>query len=143
MQVATLVIMSSAYSQDLRQRVLAALDGGMSKMVVHRTFGVSRSTLDDWLQLRERTGSVLPARYKRGPTPLLADAVALRAFADCHGDSTMVEMAQAWHHDTGVRVSASTFSLSLRRLGYTRKKRASFSANDEKTSEPPGSNNSL
>lgn len=36
--------MGKAYSEDLRLKALAALDGGMKKMAVHRAFGVSRST---------------------------------------------------------------------------------------------------
>jgi len=50
--------MGKPYSEDLRLRVLSALDGGMSKMKAHQSFSVSRSTIDDWLKLRERTGSV-------------------------------------------------------------------------------------
>ena len=49
---ATLDGMGKAYSQDLRLRVIAAIDGGMSKMVAHKTFCISRSTIDDWLALR-------------------------------------------------------------------------------------------
>ena len=53
-----------SYSIDLRLRVLRAVDGGMSKMQVHKMYAISRSTIDDWLALREQTGNVetLPAR---------------------------------------------------------------------------------
>ncbi len=60
---ATLASMGSPYSQDLRLRVLASVDAGMSKMTAHRTFRVSRSTIDHWIVLRgivlrAQTGSV-------------------------------------------------------------------------------------
>lgn len=50
--------MGAPYSEDLRLRVLAAVDGGVSKWRVQRTFGVSRSTIDDLLKLRAETGEV-------------------------------------------------------------------------------------
>ena len=140
--------MGSAYSQDLRQRVLAALDGGMSKMAVHQVFGISRSTLDDWLRLRAQTGGVAPVAYKCGPKPKLnvaedaQVAQALRAFVQEHPDRTLEEMALAWHQAGGARVSPTTFSTALSRLGQTRKKRASSSSSDVPLNGKPGSGRS-
>ncbi len=137
--------MGAPYSQDLRQRVLAALDGGMSKMAAHQVFGVSRSTLDDWLHLREQTGSLPPVPYRHGPKPRV-DAVreeaALRTFVREQPDRTLEEMAQAWHQQGGAKVSSTTFSKALGRLGHTRKKRASSSASGVPKREPSGSKKS-
>ena len=52
--------MPKVYSIDLRERELRSLDEGLSKSAAHRVFHVSRSTIDDWLDLREQTGSVSP-----------------------------------------------------------------------------------
>lgn len=134
--------MGAPYSQDLRVRVLGALDDGMSKMAAHKLFGISRSTLDDWLLLREQTGAVVPVAYKRGPEPTLQDTVALRAFVEAQPDRTLEEMAVAWQEAGGRRVSPTTFSKALGRLGYTRKKRASSSASATKNSARLGSNRS-
>ena len=41
-----------AYSEDLRLRVVAAVDGGMPRSAAVRVFGVSRATLTRYLQLR-------------------------------------------------------------------------------------------
>ncbi|HEU5098378.1 MAG TPA: IS630 transposase-related protein [Roseiflexaceae bacterium] len=41
-----------AYSLDLRERVLAALEGGMSRNEVSTTFKVSLSTIKRWLARR-------------------------------------------------------------------------------------------
>jgi len=131
--------MGRAYSEDLRLQVLKSLDGGMSKMAAHRWFGISRSTLDDWLVLRERTGRVRAA-VKRGPASSLNDAQALHAFVQAHPDRTLAEMAAAWHQAGGPRLSVVTFSKTLRRLGYTRKKRAFSSASAANRREPSGSN---
>jgi hypothetical protein len=62
---ATLDGMGKAYSQDLRVRVLAALDGGMSKMAAHRTFRISWSTIDDWVALRAAPQHVRPQALAR------------------------------------------------------------------------------
>ncbi len=118
--------MGKAYSQDLRFRVLAAVDSGMSKMAVHTTFRISRSTIDDWLALRTAQGHVRPkAPVRRGPQPAIADLEAFKAFAQRHSGCTLEQMAQAWQHETGRTLSRNTFSLALRKIGWTRKKRAS------------------
>ena len=128
--------MGAAYSQDLRLRVLAALDGGLSKMQVHKTFGISRSTIDDWLELRERSGSVQAnTTYRRGRPPALPDNAQVRAFVQQHQHSTLAQMGGAWQEQHGQRLSDMTFSTTLRRLGYTRKKRAVFTASAAPQSE--------
>lgn len=120
----------------------------MSKMAVHQLFGISRSTLDDWLRLREQTGGVAPVAYKRGPKPKLNVAEdaevagALRAFVQEHPDRTLEEMALAWHQAGGARVSPTTFSTALSRLGQTRKKRAFSSSSGAPPNEKPGSGRS-
>ncbi len=72
--MASRVFMGKPYSSDLRRRVLNAIDGGMSKMAAHQTFCVSRSTIDDWIELRARTGSVAAnTAYRRGKAPSVTD----------------------------------------------------------------------
>lgn len=62
------------YSEDLRVRVLSHVDSGKSKMSAHKTFGVSRSTIDRWLELRARTGSLKAnTTYRRGKAPAIND----------------------------------------------------------------------
>lgn len=118
--------MGKAYSQDLRVRMRTALDSGMRKMTVHRTFRISRRTIDDWVALRAAHGHVRPtAPVPRGPQPAIADVATFTAFAHRHSDCTLAQMAQAWHHETGRHLSRNTFSLALKKIGWTRKKRAS------------------
>ncbi len=116
--------MGAPYSKDLRLRVLAALDNGMSKWRAHQTFKVSRSTIDDWLKLREKTGKIeATINYHRGPAPALNDSLELRSFIEEHKNSTLSQIAEAWFAARGQRLSTVTFSKTLKRLGYTRKKR--------------------
>lgn len=83
--------MVSPYSQALRVRVLASVDAGMrvdagmSKMTAHRTFRVSRSTIDHWIVLRAQTGSVeAKTKYRRGKAPALCDREAFALFVERH-----------------------------------------------------------
>lgn len=114
--------MGRAYSEDLRLKVLKALAGGMSKMQVHKTFKVSRSTIDVWLHLRVEQGHVRdkpPRHQKRGA---LCDMTTFGDFADHHHGMTLRQMAAAWEQETGQHLSRNTFSLALRHLNWTRKK---------------------
>jgi transposase len=54
------------YSKDLRLRILAAVDRGMSRKEVARTFGVSEPTIRRYLGLRRQSGGVDP-RPPSGP----------------------------------------------------------------------------
>ena len=121
-----------AYSVDLRERALAAIDSGMSKWEAHKTFKVSRTTLDDWLQLREESGSLEPIAYRRGPKPTIADTAEHQAFFDKHEHKTLAQLCDIWFKKTGHRVSDVSMSKTLKRLGYTRKKRAIVTKNEMK-----------
>src|SRR3954453_18611104 len=55
------------YSKDLRLRVLAAVDRGLPREEVARTFSVSVPTIKRWLGRRRQTGGG-GARHLPGPT---------------------------------------------------------------------------
>lgn len=115
--------MGKSYSEDLRIRALGALDGGQKKSRVSRSFSIARSTLDDWIALRERTGGVKVVPKRPSCVAALSDTPSVHEFIQRHQHSTQQQMATAWEQETGHKLCAMTFSKSLRRLGYTRKKR--------------------
>lgn len=128
-------MMGAPYSEDLRKRVLAALDGGMSKWRVHQTFAVSRTTIDDWLKLRAATGSVkAKTDYYRGRPPAITDTPELRRFLAAHEGNTLAQLAAAWEREHGQRWSLGMFHKLLKRLGYSRKKNATATAKPTPTS---------
>src|SRR6266446_6084556 len=49
-----------AYSQDLRQRVVRAVDAGQSQAEIAKTFAVSVATIKRYLKQRRETGHVQP-----------------------------------------------------------------------------------
>ena len=124
------------YSLDLRLRVLEAIDGGMNKMQAHKVFRVSRSTIDRWLQVREQTGRVgAKTSYHRGPRPRINDLAFFEEFVKLHQGCTLAQMSVAWEEETGVKLTLMPFSHALRRIGYTRKKRAFSTLNETRPVE--------
>jgi transposase len=61
--------MARPYSQDLRERVVAAVERGMSRNAAARMFGLSVSCVVKWMQRVEVTGSVA-AKPMGGRRPL-------------------------------------------------------------------------
>jgi transposase len=54
------------YSKDLRLRVLAAVERGMSRKEVAETFGVSLATIKRWPKRRREIGDVVEAKSMPG-----------------------------------------------------------------------------
>ena len=54
--------MGKPYSLDLRNRVVAAIEGGMSRNQAAKRFGIAISTAIGWMQRVEETGSVEPGQ---------------------------------------------------------------------------------
>jgi transposase len=115
--------MGVAYSQDLRERVMAAVDGGLSVDSAAPLFRVSVSYIDKALGRRRATGDVTAHKSGGGPKPKLAAYdEALRAQVAQKADITLVEL-QAWlANDPAVKVSVGALWARLRHLGLTLKK---------------------
>jgi transposase len=66
----------AAAQEDLRRRVVAAVEGGMNQSLAARTFGVSRQAIHTWLSRYQRQGAAGLQAGKRGrpPEPQLARA---------------------------------------------------------------------
>ena len=54
--------MGKPYSMDLRERVVAAVKGGLSRNRAAKQFGVSVSTAINWVKRLGETGSVAPGK---------------------------------------------------------------------------------
>jgi transposase len=114
-----------SYSLDLRQRIVAAVEGGMAKTVAAQTFGVSYATVKRYVH-REAVGD-LPPRTSTGRRRAI-DAPAepaLRAQLAVTPDATLAEHVEQWAAEHGGVVSEITMLRSIDRLGWTRKTRPS------------------
>ncbi len=70
--------MPRPYSQDLRDRVIGAVEDGSSARAAGRLFGVSESVAIKWVARWRRTGSLAAKRmggYKRSPLDCHVDLV--------------------------------------------------------------------
>jgi transposase len=114
------------YSQDLREKMLAALDRGMPRKEAVGIFGVSPATLKRWLRRRRETGSVVPKR-RPGMRPRIGASADERRTLwrqlEEHPEATLEEHRELWERERGVRVSVATMSRAIRRLGWTYKQR--------------------
>ena len=124
-----------AYSQDLRDRVLAA-DGVGSGKVAGR-YGVSSSYVVKVRQRRDRLGEETPGAQRSHTPPKLAGHYdAITAQVARQPDMTLDEL-RAWIlTECGVSVSVSTVWSTLRRLGLTLKKRLLWRPNGRVPTSP-------
>jgi transposase len=114
-----------SYSDDLRGRVLAAVDGGMAARAAASVFRVSVSYIYKALIRRRRTGEV-SASARRGHRPRKLrpeQEAALAAHIEAHPDITLAAL-QTWLAEKhAVRLSNGAMWSAVDRLGLSFKKR--------------------
>ena len=115
--------MGAAYSQDLRERVISVVDGGLGAYEAAPLLRVSVSYIYKALGRRRSTGETTARPSGRGPTPkLVPHDDALRARVAEEPDATLEEM-RAWLLGArGVKVSVGCLWKRLRHLGLPLKK---------------------
>lgn len=112
------------YSQDLRERVLAADD--LSARQAAERFGVSVSYVVKARQRRARSGELRPGAQRCWvPRKLATHHAAIAAYVRKHQDATLAELRAWLLSEFGVSASIGTMWNTLRRLGLTLKKRRS------------------
>jgi transposase len=113
-----------AYSQDLRERIVQAVEHGMTKSGAARTFAVSLATVKNYARQLELTGSLAPKPIPGRPRTIPPDLdPALTAELRATPDATMAELVTRWQAARGVSVSVATMGRAIQRLQWTRKKR--------------------
>ena len=120
-----------SYSEDLRARVLAAVDSGMAARAAAKLFRVSVSYIYKALIRRRRTGeaSASPRRGHRPRKLSPAQEAALAGRIEAHPDLTLAAL-QAWLQAAhGVRLSNGAMWSAVARLGLSFKKRRSGRVN--------------
>lgn len=126
--------MPAPYSQDLRKKAIKAVEAGGSFLSVSQAFNINRNTLADWYKRYEQTGDYSAKQgYQQGHSHRITDWAAFRAFVSEHGEKTQAEMAQAWPGE----ISEDAIRRGLRKIGFTRKKRPTPTANETRKSAKP------
>jgi transposase len=118
--------MPAPYPRELRDRVIKAWqvgDATLSEIALR--FDIASQTVVRLVGRFRRTGSVAPSAMggaRRGFKVDEKGAVLIREILDCHLDITLPEVCALYEEMRGVRVSPQTMSVTVRRLGYTRKR---------------------
>jgi transposase len=125
--------MAKAYSYDLRQKVIQAIElDGLKKSEASELFNISRNTINLWFQLKEETGDLKEKPRQGGfKTGKITDWENFREFVSQNGDKTQAEMAQLWEGE----ISARTISRALQKIGFTRKKKLMATRKEMKSNE--------
>lgn len=118
------------YSQDLRERVIAAVRAKQQTQAqIAQTFGVSESTVDKWAKRWRDTGRVSALPWAGGPKRSLAGCAAvIRSEVKRQPDATLDELCERVAGATGIRTNPSMMCRELQRLDLPRKKRRSTTA---------------
>jgi transposase len=114
-----------AYSVDLRERAVAAVQKGRSKQDVADTFGVGLATVKRWVARRKRDpDDDLAPRVPPGQVPSIGPqhAEALTAQLAANPTATAERHARLWNEAHGTGLSQWTLGRAIRALGWTRKK---------------------
>jgi transposase len=113
----------NAYSLDLRKKIVEAKERGMPTAEVARTFGVGLSTVKRYAAIA-REGKPLAPKKRPGSEPKLDEAARKLLEADLQERpaATLPQRREFLARVAGVRVSDSTVSRMLGRMGWSRKK---------------------
>ena len=114
--------MAKALSQDLRDRVVAAIDDGLSRRGAAARFGVSVSSAIRWHQLAREQGLAIARKPGGDQRSSKTDVHAEQIFAmlDEQGDITLAEL-QSGLAERGISVGIGTLWRFFDRRGITRK----------------------
>ena len=133
----------TGYSEDLRKKLVRAVERGMSKAQAARTFDVSLSSIKRYVNKANRRERREPLAPKKSPGPapkldektsklLLQEDLKERPYA------TLQERCDYIRALTGLSVSRSTMCRAIARIGQSRKKGDESLQSATSSKEPSG-----
>ncbi|OZG32152.1 transposase [Rickettsia endosymbiont of Culicoides newsteadi] len=112
--------MATAYSYDLRSRVIEHYEKYKKIALTCETFKISRSIIYDWIRLKKETGDIKAKEgYQKGYGHKIPDILAFRRLVEEGSSLTLTEIARELDNV----VSIMTISRALKKLNITQKKR--------------------
>ena len=116
--------MAKSLSNDLRERLVSAVEGGMTRRGAARRFGVAASTAIKWVDRWRRTGAVgaKPRGGDQRSQRIEAHAEEILALVEATPDITLAELTEHLDQAHGLVVAQSTIWRLLERHGMTYKK---------------------
>src|SRR5260370_685600 len=117
-----------AYSPEVRQRVLHAVDEGTPRDQIIERFHISRATIKRYVKQRRETGSVLPRPIPgRPPRKRAALQMGVQALLEAHPEASQRESCHWWEAEHGMCVSRASMSRAIHAIGWVRKQGRSTS----------------
>jgi transposase len=113
----------NGYSEDLRQKIGSAVGRGMSKAQAARTFDVSLSSVNRYVDKARRGEALAPKKSPVSPPKL--DQKAMKLLEQDLKERPYVTLRQRCDYMeavSGISVSRSTLCRAIARIGPTRKK---------------------
>ena len=110
------------YSEDLRVRIVRAVDEGMSKCAAAHLFGVSLSSVKRYMRIAGRGDSLVPR--KGGSRPPKTDETTRRLLEEDVYErpaATISDRRRFLESITGKSLSVSTVKRLLKRMGFSQK----------------------
>jgi transposase len=113
----------NAYSEDLRRKIVEAVERGMPMAEAAKTFGVGVSSVKRYVATY-REGRSLAPKKRPGSRPKLDESARrlLEADLEERPAATLPQRREFLRRVCGVEVSDSTVSRVLGRMGWSRKK---------------------
>ena len=117
------------YSQDLRERAIAALEAGKTQAEVAAQFSIHNSTLEKWWYRWRDTGSCAALPAHPGPKRKLREANdTIWAEVKKHPDISLAELCERVQEAQGIQASESMMCRELQILNLPLKKSRSTTA---------------
>src|SRR3954451_10181356 len=109
--------MPRAYSTDLRERALAACEGGEGRQSeVARLYRIGERTLSGWLRTAREEGRRPPGPRRGGRAPVGGERETLAALVAERNDATLAEYADLLADRVGVRRGPPALCRALKAL---------------------------
>src|SRR5215207_5081394 len=111
-----------AYSEDLRKKIVAAIERGMPKAQAARLFDVSLSSVKRYSRISREGGSLKPRKSSGRPHKVNEKAQALlEEDVKERPAATVTQRRRFLEHVSGRTLSDSTVRRLMKRLGFTQK----------------------
>jgi transposase len=111
-----------AYSEDLRKKIVAAVERGMSKAQAARTFDVSLSSVKRYSKTAREGGSLEPRKSPGRPRKADEKArILLEKDVEERPAATISQRRRFLEQITATTLSDSTVRRLMRRLGFSQK----------------------
>ncbi len=129
----------NAYSEDLRKKIVEALNRGTGKSEAARSFGVSLSSVKRYARMAQE-GKPLAPKKRPGSRPKMDESARklLESDMEKRPAATLPQRCEYVQKVAGLKVSDSTVSRMLKRMGWSRKKDRWVRASATNGSERPG-----